>query len=78
VVELFKLLMVFEKLDLPNDNTRKCMCESRDFCSGAYKGFVYCRGVDEAKAVADIVRKVISDDISPDVPVTIKRGCSEC
>ena len=41
VVELFKLLMVFEKLELPNDNTRKCMCESRDFCSGTYKGFIY-------------------------------------
>ena len=77
VVELFKLLMVFEKLELPDDNTRKCMCESRDFCSGTYKGFIYCRGIEEAKEVYDIVRQVVSDDISPAVPVTLKRGCSE-
>lgn len=77
VAELFKLLMVFEKFELPNDNTRKCMCESRDYCSGTYKGFVYCRGVEEAKQVYGIARKAVSDDIAPEVPVSLKRGCSE-
>src|SRR5574340_1785155 len=47
VVELFKLLMLFEKLALPLHNTRKCMVEARPDCSGAYKGFVYCRGIEE-------------------------------
>ncbi|MBI5040108.1 MAG: hypothetical protein HZB57_02560 [Gammaproteobacteria bacterium] len=77
VAELFKLLMLFDRLDLPGNNTRKCMCESRDFCSGAYKGFIYCRGVDEAMAVCGIVRDVIAIEISPDIPVEVKRGCSE-
>jgi len=77
VVELFKLLMVFEMLELTNDNTRKCICESRDFCSGAYKGFIYCRGVEEANEIRGIVREMLSNEISPDVPVTLKRGCSE-
>jgi hypothetical protein len=76
-VELFKLLMIFEKLKLPNDNTRKCICENRDFCSGTYKGFVYCRGIEEAEEVYGIVREVVADDISSEVPVTLKRGCSE-
>lgn len=30
VGELFKLLMVFEKIALPSDNSRKCMCEGMD------------------------------------------------
>jgi hypothetical protein len=77
VVELFKLLMIFEKLKLPNDNTRKCMVEGRDDCSGIYKGYIYCRSIEEGKEVRNIVRVVVADDISPEVPVTLKRGCSE-
>ena len=77
IVELFKLLMAFEKLSLQNDNTRKCMVEGRDNCSGAYKGFVYCRGIDEGQEVQKILRNAISDDISTQVPVGLKRGCSE-
>lgn len=77
VIELFKVLLMSEKLALPNNNVRKCMAEGRKNCSGAYKCFVYCKGVDEGKEVRDIVRKVVSEEISADVPVTLKRGCSE-
>ena len=77
VVELFKLLMVFEKISLPNNNSRKCMCEGRPNCSGTYKGFVYCRGLDEGKEVRKTLKRVISHEISPQIPVTLKRGCSE-
>ncbi|MBC2732576.1 hypothetical protein [Thiobacillus sp.] len=44
VIEFFKLLMVFEKISLPLDNTRKCMVECRSNAPGAYKGIVFCRG----------------------------------
>lgn len=77
IMEFFKLLMVFERIALPLDNTRKCMVEEREDCSGAYKGYVYCRSLDEGHEVLEIVRRVISEDISPDVSVTLKRGCSE-
>lgn len=77
VVELFKLLMIFEKLALPNDNPRKCMAERRDYCTGTYKGFIYCRGMEDAKEVSRIVREVIAEDIAPEIPVTTVRGCSE-
>jgi len=77
VVELFKLLMVFEKIALPLDNTRKCSVEERKECSGTYKGLVYCRGLDEGNKILRIIRKVVSEDISPEVSVTLKRGCSE-
>lgn len=77
VVELFKLLMVFEKISLPNDNTRKCMVEGRPESSGAYKGFVYCRGLNEGKEVRRVLKQAVSNSISPSVPVILKRGCSE-
>lgn len=77
VIELFKLLMVFEKIVLPSNNTRKCMVECRNDCSGAYKGFIYCRGMKEGNEVRKIVREVISEEISPEVLVNLKRGCSE-
>lgn len=77
VVELFKLLMLFEKMALPLDNTRKCMVEVRRDCSGAYKGLVYCRGMGEGNEVRKLVRNAVSVEISPQVPVTLKRGCSE-
>jgi hypothetical protein len=77
IVELFKLLMSYKKLKLPNDNTRKCMVETRNYSSGSYKGFVYCRGMEDGNEVYRIVRQTVSEDISPEIPVILKRGCSE-
>jgi len=77
VVELFKLLMIFEKIALPNDNRRKCMVEEREEFSGTYKGYIFCKGIDEGNEVCKLVKKVVSQDISPQVGVSLKRGCSE-
>lgn len=77
VVELFKLLMIFEKIVLPIDNTRKCCVELRNKVSGTYKGIIFCRGLEEASEVLKIVQMAVSEDISPQVSVAIKRGCSE-
>lgn len=77
VVELFKLMMVFVKLQLPNDNTRKCIVECREQVPGTYKGFVYCTGLDEGKRVLGIIRKTVSEQISQKIPVRLKRGCTE-
>lgn len=77
VVELFKLLMVFEGLLLPNNNNRKCMVEGRPDCTGTYKGFVYCRGHEEGKEVHDLMQGMVADHVSSSIPVTLTRGCSE-
>jgi len=77
VLELFKLMMVLEKLELPNDNSRKCMVETREIASGYYKGFIYCRSIDEGNEVLDLLRKVISREITENMQLTLKRGCSE-
>jgi len=77
VVELFKLMVVFEKLDLPGDNTRKCMVENREQVPGAYKGLIYCRSLEEAKEIVKTVNQAVSTEISENIPVSLKRGCSE-
>lgn len=77
VMELFKLLMVFEEIDLPNDNLRKCLTELREDCAGTYKGLVYSRGIEEGEQVFGLIKEAVATEISPDVPVQLKRGCSE-
>lgn len=77
VMELFKLMMLFDKLDLPDDNTRKCMIETRRNVSGTYKGLIYCRGLDEASEMENFIMQAVGAEISSDVPVGLKRGCSE-
>jgi tetratricopeptide (TPR) repeat protein len=77
VVELFKLMLIFDRLKLPNDNTRKCHVEVRPKISGAYKGVIYCRNLDEGKQISKTVKKIIGEKISKNIPVSVKRGCSE-
>ncbi len=77
VVELFKLMVVFEKLKLPDDNSRKCMIECREQVSGAYKGFIYCRSIEEGKEIIKLLEKEITDNIADNISITLKRGCSE-
>lgn len=77
VVELFKLMMVFDKIDLPNNNSRKCSVETRKQVSGFYTGLIYCRGIEEGKKILKTVQKIIPEEISKNIPITLKRGCSE-
>ena len=79
VLDLFKLLMFFENLELRDNNSRKCMVDNRGLSGGVYKGFIYCRGLEEANEVSATVKSLISTKISPEsaAQVTVKRGCSE-
>ena len=77
VMELFKLLMLFERIELPQNNTRKLLVEEREEISGTYKGLVYCRGLEEGNEVLKIVQQEVAEHISPKVNVALKRGCSE-
>lgn len=77
VLQLFKLLMLFDKIELSDNNSRKCMIDSRRLSSDVYKGFVYCRGLDEAKDICKIIDQSVSTNISPTATVIVKRGCSE-
>lgn len=49
------------------------------FSQNVYAGYYYVGGLDMARVVYKIVREAIDDDpkLGPDVPITIKRGCSK-
>ena len=58
VVEMFKLMVVFDKLDLPNDNPRKYMTEGKEGFSGTHKGHDYGRSLEEENELTDVIRKI--------------------
>lgn len=76
VLDFFKLLLVFDRIELPDDKRRKCFVEVRDDCSGSYKGLIYCKGIAEAKEVCEIAKKAVAVNISSPVGVALQRGCS--
>lgn len=77
VVNLIKLFFVFNEIKFEKNNIRKCIIEIRDNIKGNYKGYIYCRGVSEAKINKKIIEDIlIKKNIDID-KITIKHGCSE-
>ena len=77
VMELFKLHFVFDKLNLKNNNPRKCMLEMRPEVPGAYKGYIYCFSLNEANEIQNQLTTILSKKINENISTTVKRGCSE-
>jgi len=77
IFELIKLFLLFDWIDLSANNTRKCMVELRDKIPGFYKGLIYCSSLNEAKSIFSTISTHVSELIDPEVPCSIKRGCSE-
>ena len=77
VMELFKLYIVFDNLNLKNNNTRKCMLELRPNISGSYKGYIYCTSLNEAYEIQNQVDIILKKKIKENYLISVKRGCSE-
>ena len=77
VMELFKLYFVFDKLNLNNNNPRKCMLEMRSKVPGSYKGYIYCFGLSEANEIQKQLIDMLNKKINKNISITVKRGCSE-
>jgi tetratricopeptide (TPR) repeat protein len=77
VMELFKLYFVFDKLNLKNNNPRKCMLEMRPEVSGDYKGYIYCFSLSEANEIQNQLTTILNKKINENISITVKRGCSE-
>ena len=75
VIDLIKLFFIFDNLELPANNQRKCMVELREDVSGLYKGIIYCSSVDQAKKILEDVRPILNMNLK--YKISIKRGCSE-
>ncbi len=77
VMELFKLYFVFDKLNLKNNNPRKCMLEMRSELPGSYKGYIYCFNLSEANEIQKQLTSMLNKKINKNILTTVKRGCSE-
>ena len=77
VIELFKLYFVFDKLNLKNNNPRKCMLEMRSEVPGSYKGYIYCFNLSEANEIQKQLTYMLNKKINKNISITVKRGCSE-
>jgi hypothetical protein len=53
------------------------MIEMRSEISGFYKGLIYCSSLEEACQIADYLKMVVKEQIGSELPLMIKRGCSE-
>jgi hypothetical protein len=62
-----------------NHSKRFCKVgfEERPYTFGSWGGYFYCRGLEEGQEVYQEVREMVDKFISPDVKVTLKRGCTE-
>ncbi len=77
VLNLIKLYLIFDNINLKNNNIRKCMIESRPDVKGFYKGFIYCKSLEEAENIKSKLEIIIKENIGPNIFIEIKRGCTE-
>ena len=77
VLELIKLYIVFDKIKLKRDNSRKCMIELRPLVNGNYKGLIFCNSINEAEEILKEINSVLIKNFNKNLKSKIKRGCSE-
>ncbi len=75
VIDLIRLFFIFDDLNLPKNNQRKCMVEFRNQVAGLYKGMIYCSSLEEAKKILEELRPILQRNLK--FKASIKRGCSE-
>jgi hypothetical protein len=73
VKELIKLYELQQKLDIPS----KCGLEKRTTVHAPYGGYFYNKSLEEGQDCCKLVKKEVSENISPDIKVFLKRGCTE-
>ncbi len=77
IIDLIKLYLLFNEIELKNNNYVKFMVEKRSYVPGFYKVYIYCSSLIEAREInlqiAPLILKKIGDSFS----IKEKRGCSE-
>ena len=77
IIDLIKLYFIFDNLNLKKNNIRKCMVETRENIKGNYKGFIYCKGLNEAQTIINEINLVLKNKDISKFKIEIKHGCSE-
>lgn len=77
--QTLKQLFLLESLQKALDRPCKCGIEVRDTVHGLYGGYFYNNGLEEGLQRYKEVRKAINEfeGLGPEVPVTLKRACTE-
>jgi len=73
VVQLLDLYELQREMGVPC----KCGLERRTTVCGLYGGYFYCRGQEQGLERYRQVREAVDRELSPDVPVILKRYCTE-
>ena len=73
IIELLDLYELQKEMDVPC----KCGLELRSTVCGLYGGYFYTRSKEAGLERYSEVRKAVDEAISPDVPVILKRYCTE-
>lgn len=73
LVELFDLYELEKDLDRPS----KCGIEVRSSVHGLYGGYFYNRSEEQGQECYELVRKEVDECLSSDVPIILKRYCTE-
>jgi len=73
VTQLFDLYELQRELGVPC----KCGLEKRTTVCGLYGGYFYCRSKEQGLERYEQVRDLVDRHLSPDVPVILKRYCTE-
>ncbi|MEM8646074.1 MAG: hypothetical protein AAGF86_06995, partial [Pseudomonadota bacterium] len=75
--DLIRLYFLFKIVELPRDNSRKCMVELRERVPAPYKGYIFCESDEEARECQMIFERFVSGlGLSP-FTCKITHGCSE-
>ena len=77
IVDLIKLYIIFDNIELDKNNTRKCMIEVRPNIKGEYKGLIYCDSIEESKLILNQINLISKINLNKELFTKIKRGCSE-
>ncbi|MDA8918973.1 hypothetical protein N9I08_04455 [Candidatus Pelagibacter sp.] len=77
VVDLIKLYIIFENINLKNNNLRKCMIEFRKNITGKYKGLIYCDSLIDSEYVKNHLIVLLDKNFNKKLLCKIKRGCTE-
>jgi len=77
LTSLIQTYFVLRGLELPRDNTRKCMVELRDDVPYPYKGYIFCESEEEVIYCLEAFSNALQSFGISNVHCGISHGCSE-
>ncbi|MHC4619833.1 MAG: hypothetical protein ACYTEQ_18960 [Planctomycetota bacterium] len=72
-----KELVQIETMMINLDHPCKLGVETRSYVKGLYSGYFYNRSLGAGLECLEMVKKAVAEAISPDIEITLKRGCTE-